>query len=148
SGFGAENSSADGGVASGGSSAEDPGFSGADASTGSTGQACSPDPKNAEIAGNSCDDDNDGHVDNVAVCDTGLAVTGDATSFAKAISICDQASSRGFGLVSASYSNGFGRTTAPAKGQWGILAKFGSVIVPRDGAALGVLSSGYAREFD
>jgi hypothetical protein len=121
---------------------------GNDAGGSPSSQGCVPDPKNAEIAGNSCDDDADGQVDNVATCDNGLSVDGDATAFAKALSICDQASSRGFGLVSASYSNGFGRTSAPAAAQWGILPRFGSVIVPREGASLGVLSSGFAREFD
>jgi hypothetical protein len=50
--------------------------------------------------------------------------------------------------VSATYSNGFGSTTLPATGQWGLLPKFGSVIVPREGSALGVISSGFAREYD
>jgi hypothetical protein len=50
--------------------------------------------------------------------------------------------------VSATYTNGFGGTGAPADGQWGILPKFGDVIKAREGASLGALSSGFAREFD
>jgi hypothetical protein len=110
--------------------------------------ACTPDPKNAEIAANGCDDDGDGKVDDVQACDTGLAVDGDAASFARALGLCDEANKRGFGLVSATFSNGFGRTTPPIAGQWGILRKFGSALKPREGAALGVLSTGYAREFN
>jgi hypothetical protein len=90
----------------------------------------------------------DGPVDTTPPCDVGLAVDGDAVLFAKAIGICTQASTVGYGLVTAAYSNAFGSTVAPHYGQWGILPKFGSVIVPREGSSLGVLSSGYAREYD
>jgi hypothetical protein len=89
-----------------------------------------------------------GPVDVTPPCDTGLAVDGDAPSFARAMGICNVASRDGFGLVSATYSNAFGSTTPPAAGQWGILPKFGSVIQPREGAALGAISSGFAREYD
>jgi hypothetical protein len=84
-----------------------------------------------------------GQVDKTASCDSGLAIDdADAASFAKAIGIC------GSQLVSATYSRGYGMTEAPHAGQWGLLPKFGSVIVPREGAAMGVISSGYGREYD
>jgi hypothetical protein len=136
------------GGAGGGNGSSSGTFNDGDAGTTSSGSACNPNAANAEIADNGCDDDADGKVDNVSVCDDGLAIDGAAESFAKALGICEQASARGFGLVSAVYSNGFGRTTAPQPGQWGLLPKFGSVLVPREGHLLGALSSGYAREFD
>jgi hypothetical protein len=88
-----------------------------------------------------------GPVDQTPTCDSSLAVDGDAASFAKSIGLCTQASQGGWGLVSATYSNAYGSTTPPASGQWGILPKFG-VLAPREGGALGVLSSGFAREYD
>jgi hypothetical protein len=91
----------------------------------------------------------DGPVDTTPACDTALAIDdSDAASFAKAIGICTTVAAQGFGLVSASYSRAFGSATPPHAGQWGLLPKFGSVITPREGATLGVLSSGYAREYD
>jgi hypothetical protein len=88
-------------------------------------------------------------VDTTASCDTGLTVGDpDAASFAKAIGICTSAATDGYGLVTAAYSSAFGSTKAPTTGQWGILPTFGSVIVPREGASLGALSSGYARAYD
>lgn len=74
-------------------------------------------------------------------CDGSLAVDGDAVAFAKAIGICK-------GLVSATYANSVNGAGAPNPGQHGILQRFGNEVKPREGAALGVLSSGYAREFD
>jgi hypothetical protein len=87
-------------------------------------------------------------VDKTAACDGALAVDGDAPSFAKAMGICTSATSDGYGLVSASMSRGWGQTTPPHSAQWGLLPKFGSAIKPREGATLGVLSSGYGREWD
>ena len=90
-----------------------------------------------------------GPVDVTAACDPGLAIDDtNAESFAKAIGICTTAASGGWGLVSASYSNGFGSTALPAEGQSGLVPQFGSVIKPREGVRIGVLSSGYARNYD
>jgi hypothetical protein len=110
--------------------------------------ACVPNKANAEIAGNNCDDDDDGKVDNVEVCDTALANDGSAEDFAKTMGVCQAAQQRGFGLVSAKFTRGFGRDDAPMAEQHGILPKFGNVLKPREGSQLGVLSSGYAQEFD
>ena len=77
-----------------------------------------------------------------------VPVISDAVKFAKSIGICTRADKDGYGLVSASFSRGFGVTTPPADGQWGVLKKFGAVIRPREGDKLGVLSTGYAREYD
>jgi hypothetical protein len=90
-----------------------------------------------------------GPVDVTPSCDPGLAIDDtNAESFAKAIGICTTAASGGWGLVSASYSNAFGSTALPAQGQSGLVPQFGSVITPREGARIGVLSSGYARNYD
>ena len=110
--------------------------------------ACQPDPGNFDIPGNGCDDDGDGVVDNATPCDTTLAQDGPAEDMARALGICQAATSTKWGLVSATYTNGFDATTTPDPMQHGILPKFGSVIVPREGSSLGVLSSGWAREYD
>lgn len=112
---------------------------------------CFPNKENYEIPGNGCDDDADGTVDNEdPSCDSGLDKNGDAEAFARAIGLCKKAGARGsaWGLVSARFTNGFSLQTAPHERQHGILQKFGSVIRPRKGSAIGVLSTGYASEFN
>lgn len=140
-GFGSESS----GGASGGAS--NGGFGGSSGASGASGP-CVPDPGNFEIPGNGCDDDADGQTDNVAACDTGLAVTGGAEDFAKALGICQKSDGTKWGLVSAEFTNGVGVNSAPNAKQHGILTKFGSVLKPQDGSALGVLSTGFAREYN
>jgi hypothetical protein len=130
-------SSGSGGGSSGASSSGGGSSSGGIIGTGSSG------------GGGGGSDGGVGVIDSTPPCDTGLAIDDpNAASFAKAIGICTMASQAGYGLVSASYSKAFGSTAAPHDGQWGLLPKFGSVIVPREGSSLGVLSSGYAREYD
>lgn len=114
----------------------------------STEGACSPNPANVEIPGNGCDDDGDGKVDNPTVCDGSLAKNGNASDFARALGICADASSKGYGLVSATYTRGYNNTTAPRAGQTGILPKFGNVIKPREGTSLAAISTGWAREYN
>ncbi|NOU32427.1 MAG: hypothetical protein HOO96_31365 [Polyangiaceae bacterium] len=140
-GFGSESSSGASGGASNG------GFGGSSGASGAPGP-CVPNPGNFEIPGNGCDDDADGQTDNAAACDTGLAVTGGAEDFAKALGICQKSDGTKWGLVSAEFTNGAGVNTAPNAKQHGILPKFGSVLKPRDGSMLGVLSTGYAREYN
>lgn len=74
-------------------------------------------------------------------CDGDLPVFGDASAFARAIGICR-------GLVAASFTRGHASSEPPADGQHGVLPAFGKVVVPREGARLGVLSTGWARAFD
>lgn len=105
------------------------------------GTGCVPDPGNFDVPGNNCDDDGDGKVDNPPACDTGLALTGDANQFARAIGLCAKSTGSSWGVVSAAYAQG-------AAEQHGILPKFGNVIKAREGTQLGVLSSGMAREQD
>ncbi len=126
---------------SGGFGGDDP----ADPTT--TTAACNPDPSQAEIAGDKCDNDKDGQVDNKVTCDA--ASTGStAEDFAKAMGLCESASARGFGLVSAAFTRGYQRSDAPMAQQHSALAKFGNVLKPREGARLGVLSTGFAQEYD
>jgi len=115
---------------------------------GATPPACSPNPANFDVPGNGCDDDGDGTVDNGYDCDKGFAATGPAADMAKAIGLCKTATNGSWGVVSATYTNGYQSATAPATEQHGILPKFGSVLKPRQGSTLGALSSGWAREYD
>jgi hypothetical protein len=135
---GGASSSSGGGIL--GSGSEDGGPGG--------GQGCVPNPANYDIPGNNCDDDGDGTIDNPPTCDGSLSETGSAEDFAKAMGICQTVAKDGYGLVSAEYLDGYNVTTAAPDGQHGILSKFGSVLKPREGKQLGVLSSGYAQEYD
>lgn len=109
---------------------------------------CNPDPGNYDIPGNGCDDDGDGKVDNTPVCDQALAATGTADDFAKAIGLCQKADATHWGVVSAAFTQGYQGGGGIVDGQHGILPRFGSTIKPREGSSLGVLSSGYGREYD
>jgi hypothetical protein len=117
---------------------------------GGTIPTCVPDPLNFDVPNNGCDDDGDGMVDNPPACDTNSPVTGDAYEFAKALGLCQRStgSDNQWGVISAEYSTSFAGTTAPGALQHGILSKFGNKIVPRQGAKLGMLSSGAAREYN
>jgi hypothetical protein len=114
-----------------------------------TGTPCAPSLGNYDVPGNGCDDDADGTVDNAPTCDSTLSASGSAEDFAKALGICATADKNGYGLVSAQFTRGAGAGAgAPVADQHGILPKFGDVIRPREGAKIGVLSTGYAQEFN
>jgi len=117
---------------------------------GDGGGGCNPDPGNFDVPGNGCDDDGDGTVDNPqGSCDASLQLGGPAGDFAKAIGLCKVSTNGSWGVVSATYTNGYNSTKAPADpNQHGILKKFGNKITPRQGSAFGVLSSGWATEYD
>ena len=120
-----------------------------DGGMGSVPQGCPPcSTENVNIAGSTCDLDCSGSTSPPVSCDTGLAVDGPASAFAQAIGICQMADATHWGLVSASYTRGYDSTTVPADGQHAILPGFGTVITPREGGSLGVLSSGYALPCD
>jgi hypothetical protein len=128
-------------------------FCGVDSGGDGSVAACSPNPLNYDIPGNGCDDDDDGIVDNPPACDTGLAATGTAAQFAQAIGLCAGtkpavADATHWGVVAATYTQGYGSTTAPSASQHGILSQFGTSVNPRQGSSLGVLSSGYAADQD
>jgi hypothetical protein len=106
---------------------------------------CEPAPGNYDVPGDGCDNDGDGIVDNPKTCDG--AGGSSAADFAHALGICADATTDGYGLVSASFTRGYQLTDAPDDGQHGILPKFGT-LTPREGKQLGVLSSGFAAEFD
>jgi hypothetical protein len=90
-----------------------------------------------------------GPIDVTPPCDSGLPIDdADPAAFAHAIGVCTDAGTAGYGLVSATYARAFGASAAPATGQWGLLPSFGKVVRPREGAVMGALSTGYAREYD
>ncbi len=136
----------------GGLSQDDGGFNFGDAQTGDGAvPTCNPSPGNYDIPGNNCDDDGDGQTDNAPNCDTNLPATGDAMAFAKAIGLCQTASGPNdtkWGVISAVYANGYQSNAAPVAAQHGILKKFGNKLKARQGGQFGVLSSGYAQEYD
>src|SRR5207244_1364709 len=91
--------------------------------------ACQSSPSNYDIPGNNCDDDGDGQVDNVQVCDNNLPLTGAASLFAQALGLCQAAtgpSDSKWGVISATYTNTHSGTSAPNDAQHGILPKFGN----------------------
>ena len=62
---------------------------------------------------------------------------------AKALGLCQKADVPHWGVVSATYTNGYGSSTPPRpRFSTGILPKFGNVLKPRQGASFGVLASG------
>ncbi len=135
----------------GGDPGSTPGFGDTDGGQGG-GSVCAPAAGNYEVPNNGCDDDGDGKVDNAAsACDTGLAVNGDANAFVKALGVCNvaaNATDKKWGVISASYTKGYNQSAAPADGQHGLLGKFGNMVKPREGSTLGILSTGWAREYD
>jgi hypothetical protein len=130
-------SSSSGGAVAGGDDSGAPGTFGSSSSGGGSGSG----------SGGSAGDGGVGVVDKTAACDSSLPIDGPAALFAQALGICTPAAQAGWGLVSASYSNAFGGTTPPASGQWGLLPSFG-VLAPREGSAMGAISSGFARAYD
>lgn len=152
-GFGS--SSSGGGSGSGGSGSGSGGSSGGvgtfgDDGGGSSGGGACPvcSTSNVNLSTSNCDLDCSGSTTPPSACDSGLPFDGPAADFAKAIGVCQMADATHWGLVSATYTRGYNSTTAPADGQHGIMAGFGSVIKPREGANLGILSSGYALPCD
>ncbi len=116
---------------------------------------CNPNPANFDVPGNNCDDDANGVVDDPpGMCDGALALAGPAGDMAKALGLCTGkspaiADATHWGIVSATYTKGYATTAAPgAAEQHGIMSKYGSKITPRQGSSFGILSSGYAREYD
>ncbi len=106
---------------------------------------CTPDPSNFDIPGNNCDDDGDGVIDNPqGACDTGLpGKSPTAQQFAKALGLCPNQGDT-WGVVSAQYTQGVGNNSAPDAQQYGTTTKFGTNVAPRQGSAIGILSTGVA----
>jgi hypothetical protein len=148
---GGGSSSGSGGTSSGGSGGTSSGgvgsFGDDGGGTSSGGGACSPNSANYDIPGNNCDDDGDGKVDTVTTCDGSLSLSGTAHDLANAMGICQDAAGSKWGIVSATFDNGFA-AGSPSVSQHAIIPKFGSVITPREGSRLGVLSSGNAFQCD
>lgn len=90
-------------------------------------------------------------LDAIAPCDADLAVDADADAFARALGFCQRASEGGpeWGLISIDLRRHFSTNSEPpGPYQHGILPRFGDVLLPREGARLGVLSTGFAREYN
>jgi hypothetical protein len=118
---------------------------------------CDPNAANYDIPGNGCDDDGNGKVDDVVICDNGalppssLAGVGTAADLLAAMGVCQAADATHWGIVSATYTNGHSQTGPGPMNfaqQHGTLGKFGNVIKPQEGSLLGVLSTGTATEID
>ena len=105
------------------------------------GSQCVKNASQCDIPANGCDDDDDGTIDNVLVCDGSLTLAGAAGAFLQAMGVCRvSADANHWGVVSATYTNGHTQTTAGPDNfgqQHGILTTFGSVIVPREGVHAG-----------
>ena len=150
SGFGSDgDGNGNGGNGDGTGDGTSPGGFGATGDGGAGGTAvCDPNPANYDVPGDGCDNDGDGTVDNVATCDSSLSATGSANDFVQALGVCQMADSTHWGLVSATYTNGYGSSSAPGSEQHSIRPGFGTNVMPREGASLGVISTGYASEYD
>lgn len=124
-------------------------FCGVEGGGGDGAPTCSPNPANYDIPGNGCDDDGDGIIDNPqGLCDTGLpTMSPTAAQFAQAIGICPDKGTT-WGVTSATLTQGVGSLAAPMPHQYGTDATFGTGVKARQGAVLGILSSGIAAPED
>jgi hypothetical protein len=147
---GAGSSGGGSGSSSGGASSSGAGSSGGGSSGGHPeGGSCPPcDPGNVNLPGGTCDLDCSGSPAPPAPCDAALAVGGPAGDFAKALGLCQMATGDSWGLVSATYTQGYDSSVSPAAGQHSILPGFGPAVHPLEGKQLGVLSTGYAYTCD
>jgi hypothetical protein len=115
------------------------------------GSLCHPNPANFDVPGNGCDDDGNGVIDDAPSCDANLLLTGNAAMFVSALGLCQTvtgAEDPRWGIVSVEYKGAYSTGSPVSDVQHGILPAFGDVLVPREGKALGVLSTGWARPYD
>jgi hypothetical protein len=100
-----------------------------------------------DAPGNNLDDDCDGKVDNTTLaCDQGLSSnSGLPLDYARAMDLCQEASAadKRWGVLSAELTLADG-TGAPATQSHAIRPRFGTGVTPRAGAAMVLLSTGYA----
>lgn len=106
-----------------------------------------PGPGNFEVPNNGIDDDCDGMIDNVEICDMGIASdTADPMNLAKAMDICrttTQSDTTHWGVIEANLSlaNGTGLASPNAHA---VRSHFGTNVLPKAGGALLELSTGMA----
>jgi hypothetical protein len=106
-----------------------------------------------EVGNNDVDDDCDGSVDNpLGTCDQGLASnSGTGLDYAKAIDLCQTTTEnpplaqRRWGVINAWLQRADG-TSGPASQSRSIRSGFGTVVVPKKGSRLAVLSTGTAAD--
>lgn len=93
------------------------------------------------------DENCNGEVDElVPTCDTGFGLTEfDPINAAAALGLCDQASEKGQGIVSATWVRANGAPATNATKHVGVFSTFGSNVAARAGDTMLALSSGYAR---
>ncbi len=102
-------------------------------------------PDAVEVDGNQVDDNCNGIVDEVAVCDEGLALDdADPLHAAWAMGICAKADVDGYGVVEARWVDANGNLKTPNP-QLGIQDRFGTSVPPLQGERMLVISSGAAR---
>jgi len=104
-----------------------------------------------DVAGDGVDNDCNGKIDDEEQCDDGLALTStNANDFAKAMGLCRTAKAgatgkeKTWGVVSAKLTTTDG-AALPGGRQFGIQPSWGSVVKPRGGKSMVVLSTGSAR---
>ncbi|AKT39245.1 choice-of-anchor L domain-containing protein [Chondromyces crocatus] len=106
-------------------------------------------PGAMDYPGNNIDEDCNGFVDdNPTSCDTGLPLTGDARTGARAMGFCKEAVGQSWGLLDAQWvtSDGQPRNSTSFNLGYGILSGFGPTVQPQEGQRLLALSSGTARQ--
>lgn len=93
------------------------------------------------------DENCNGEIDEIAApCDGGLALNDfDALSAAAAVGLCDLASEKGQGIVSAGWVRANGTAVTAQTPHVGVFGAFGDNVAPRSGERMLALSSGFAR---
>lgn len=93
------------------------------------------------------DENCNGEIDEVVpACDSGFGLTEfDPINAAAVIGLCDQASEKGQGIVSAAWKRADGTAVATPSKHVGVFGAFGTNVSPRAGETMLGISSGFAR---
>jgi hypothetical protein len=103
-----------------------------------------------DVVGDSVDNDCNGKADDVDDCDKGLTMTGPAADLAKSLNLCRTTTAgatgkdKTWGVISAVMQTTDGKG-APKPYQYGIENTWGTVVKPKAGNSMAVLSTGSAR---
>ena len=118
-----------------------------DSASGNCGDPALVNPGAFDVVGNEIDDDCDGSVDDAVAesCASTESFSGTtATAMARAMGLCQDASTNPWGLVSAQLLRADG-TGSPDDVQVGVLSSLGGTIDPQEGPTMAAMSSGTAR---